>query len=69
MDTRLNAKGRLFMHGHEEWLRIAKEDLLAAKALVKIELFSAVVYHCQQSSEKLLKAYLVFIKTASHQNT
>ena len=50
------------MHGHEEWLRIAKEDLLAAKALVKVELFSAVVYHCKQSSEKLLKAYLVFKK-------
>jgi len=50
------------MHGHEEWLRIAKEDLLAAKALVKIELFSTVVYHCQQSVEKSLKAYLVFKK-------
>jgi HEPN domain-containing protein len=50
------------MHGHEEWLRIAKEDLLAAKALVKVELFSAVVYHCQQSAEKSFKAYLVFKK-------
>ena len=50
------------MLGHKEWLRIAKEDLLAAKTLIKIELFSSVVYHCQQSFEKALKAYLVFKK-------
>ena len=46
----------------EQWLRIAKEDMLAAKSLIKIELFSAVTYHCQQAAEKALKAYLVFKK-------
>ena len=48
------------MLGHEEWLRVAREDLLAAKGLIKIELYSASVYHSQQSAEKTLKAYLVF---------
>ncbi len=50
------------MHGHDEWLRISREDLLAAKTLLKVELFSSVEYHCQQSAEKALKAYLVFKK-------
>jgi len=48
------------MQDHDKWLRIAQEDLLAAKGLMKLELFSAAVYHCQQSAEKSLKAYLVF---------
>jgi len=48
------------MREHEKWLQVAKEDLLAAKNLVKVELFSAVVYHCQQTAEKSLKGYLVF---------
>ncbi|MCB9493057.1 MAG: HEPN domain-containing protein [Epsilonproteobacteria bacterium] len=47
------------MLGHEAWLKIAQEDLLAAKGLCKLELFSSAVYHCQQSAEKSLKAYLV----------
>lgn len=50
------------MHGHDEWLKIAREDLLAAKALINLEFFSTVVYHCQQSAEKALKAYLIFKK-------
>jgi HEPN domain-containing protein len=50
------------MQEHEKWLQIAKEDLLAAKNLVTVELFSAAVYHCQQSAEKSLKGYLVFKK-------
>lgn len=50
------------MQDHEKWLRIAKEDLLAAKALIKIELYLAAVYHCQQAAEKSLKAYLVLKK-------
>jgi HEPN domain-containing protein len=45
---------------HEKWLRIAQEDLLAAKELIKVELFSTVTYHCQQSAEKALKGYLAF---------
>ena len=50
------------MQGHEEWLKIATEDLKAAYGLISLELFSAVVYHCQQSAEKSLKAFLVFKK-------
>jgi HEPN domain-containing protein len=46
----------------ERWLQIAKEDLIVAKTLLKAELFSAVTYHCQQSAEKVLKAYLAFKK-------
>jgi len=45
---------------HEKWLSISKEDLGAAKDLFKTERFSPLVYHCQQSAEKSLKAYLIF---------
>jgi len=48
------------MLDHNSWLAIAREDLMAAKGLLKLELFSTVVYHCQQAAEKFLKAYLVF---------
>ena len=48
------------MQNHESWLAIAQEDLSAAKALQRIELFSAVTYHSQQAAEKSLKAYLVY---------
>lgn len=48
------------MQEHDKWLKIAKDDLLAAKELIKIELYSASVYHSHQSAEKSLKAYLVF---------
>ena len=54
--------GRSSMLGHEEWIKVAKEDLLAAKGLIKIDLYSASVYHSQQSAEKTLKAYLIFKK-------
>lgn len=45
---------------HERWLEIVKEDLAAAKLLLKGELFSSVAYHSQQAAEKALKAYIVF---------
>ena len=32
----------------------------SARALLKIEIFSTATYHCQQASEKALKAYLAF---------
>ncbi len=48
------------MPRHEYWLRISKENLKAAKTLVKVELFSSVLFHCQQSAKKALKAYLAF---------
>ncbi len=50
------------MPAHENWLAIAKEDLLAAKGLLKLGLFSSALFHCQQSVEKSLKAYLTFKK-------
>ncbi len=50
------------MQEHEEWLRIAHEDLIVAKDLLKLERFSPVTYHCQQSAEKFLKGYLVLKK-------
>lgn len=48
------------MQGPDAWLKIAKDDLTAAKALMELELFSTVAYLCQQAAEKSLKAYLVF---------
>lgn len=50
------------MQEHERWLNIAREDLLAAKTLLKVELFSTVTYLCQQCGEKSLKGYLAFKK-------
>ena len=49
------------MQEHEKWLKIAKEDLAAAKGLLKIEIFSSATYHCQQAAEKALKGYLAFV--------
>ena len=45
----------------EEWLNFAKEDLDTAKALLNGEyLFNrSICYHCQQSAEKDLKAYII----------
>jgi 8-oxo-dGTP pyrophosphatase MutT (NUDIX family)/HEPN domain-containing protein len=51
------------MQSHEAWLTIAREELLGAKTLLKVELFSTVTYLCQQSAEKSLKAYLSFKKS------
>ncbi|MFH1643637.1 MAG: HEPN domain-containing protein [bacterium] len=50
----------LSMQEHDKWLKIAKEDLAVAKLALPNELFSSVAYHCQQSAEKSLKAFLVF---------
>lgn len=43
----------------EKWLTISRRDLQSARALLKELLLENVVYHCQQSAEKSLKAYLV----------
>ena len=48
------------MQEHDKWLFTAIDDLKAAKALLSLEYFSAAVYHCHQSAEKFLKAYLAF---------
>ena len=47
----------------EEWLNFAKEDLDTAKALLNSEyLFNrSICYHCQQSAEKDLKAYIIYL--------
>ena len=50
------------MQGYEGWLEIALVDLKSAKALLKVELYSSVMFHCQQSAEKALKAFLAFKK-------
>ena len=54
----------------QQWLIKSQRDLKVAKILLNNEesLLDAVVYHCQQSAEKALKAYLVsqnvkFVKT------
>ncbi len=41
------------------WLRVSHADLLAARHLVAGGLWEAACFHCQQTVEKLLKAYLV----------
>ena len=45
----------------EKWIKIADKDLLTAKQLLesKIVITEMVCYHCQQSAEKYLKAFLV----------
>jgi HEPN domain-containing protein len=48
-----------YLLDHKEWLRIAKEDFMVAKVLIKKKFYSSVTYHCQQAAEKTLKAYLV----------
>jgi len=45
---------------HERWLSIAKDDLAAAKFLLKGEFFPLVAYQSQQAAEKSLKAFLAF---------
>ncbi len=44
----------------QQWLAKSQRDLYAAHALIKLQdpLFDIAVYHCQQSAEKSLKAYL-----------
>ena len=54
---------------HEEvqqWLTKSQRDLKVAWVLFKNEesLLDAVVYHCQQSAEKSLKAYLTYRDTS-----
>ncbi|WP_017300226.1 HEPN domain-containing protein [Nodosilinea nodulosa] len=43
----------------EKWLTISRRDLQSARVLLKELLLENVAYHCQQSAEKALKAYLV----------
>ncbi|PSR16386.1 hypothetical protein C8255_18055 [filamentous cyanobacterium CCP3] len=43
----------------EKWLKISRRDLRSARTLLKDLILENVVFHCQQSAEKTLKAYLV----------
>jgi HEPN domain-containing protein len=49
------------MSDHERWLKLACEDLGAAKYLIeeRKSFYSVACFHSQQASEKFLKAYLV----------
>ncbi len=45
----------------KEWFRKADHDLTSAHILIEeIDILDNVCFHCQQASEKYLKAYLVF---------
>ena len=44
------------------WISKAEEDLLVVRQLMSADILvkGAIAYHCQQSAEKFLKAFLVF---------
>ena len=45
-----------------QWISKAEEDLLVVRQLMSADVLvkGAIAYHCQQSAEKFLKAFLVF---------
>jgi HEPN domain-containing protein len=45
-----------------DWLSRASRDLAAARALAALDppLLDAAIYHCQQTAEKAVKAWLQF---------
>ncbi|MCK9205240.1 MAG: HEPN domain-containing protein [Bacteroidales bacterium] len=46
----------------QQWISKAEEDLLVVHQLMNADILvkGAIAYHCQQSAEKFLKAFLVF---------
>jgi HEPN domain-containing protein len=42
-----------------EWVSAAYEDFGSAMVLAKIPYYAPACYHCQQSAEKILKAYII----------
>ena len=50
------------MNSHEDWIKKSESDLSAAKVLFSNNspILDICVYHCQQSAEKALKAFLIF---------
>jgi len=44
----------------QQWLLKSRSDLESARVLFERELYDTAVYHCQQSAEKALKAYLAW---------
>jgi len=55
----MNGDELTYLH---QWISKAEEDLLVVKQLMAAEILvkGAIAYHCQQSAEKFLKAFLVF---------
>jgi HEPN domain-containing protein len=55
-------------HEVGQWLLKSQRDLRSAQLLFESEeaLLDVVVYHCQQSAEKSLKAYLIYRKVVFH---
>ena len=47
-----------------EWIRKAKGDLRTAQVVLANQLDEAAVYHCQQTAEKALKAFLTLSQIA-----
>jgi HEPN domain-containing protein len=45
----------------ENWLNLAKEDLIVSELLYKNKKYSNSVYHAQQASEKAVKAILILL--------
>ena len=45
---------------YKGFLFFAEEDMKSAKVLFKEEIYNQVCFHCQQVSEKSLKAYIKF---------
>ncbi|BAZ81238.1 HEPN domain-containing protein [Sphaerospermopsis kisseleviana CS-549] len=45
-----------------QWIIKSQRDIKVARILIEneVSLLDAVVYHCQQSAEKALKAYLTY---------
>ena len=58
-------KGKLFMDKKTDlvtkWIKYAKDDLVVAKLIIdsKIDSYQNVVFHSQQATEKILKAYII----------
>lgn len=50
----------------QQWIVKANKDLLAANQLITFEdaVFETICFSCQQSTEKFLKAYLIFFDAA-----
>lgn len=45
-----------------DWLRRAREDLIAASVLKENnQCYNSAAFHCQQTAEKALKAYILFV--------
>lgn len=57
-----NRRGRRDSRHYFEWMEFASEDLAAAAVLMADETcLKAAGFHCQQTIEKSVKAYLLFV--------